>query len=316
MVFRKNLLILCIVSYAITLLGKDNPSISGITYIVYSEGRFGDKLLTYCRAKWLAYKYNIPLLYKPFIYSDQLMLHMTESHYENSKNTFKGAIILKDKSTPIERNKGVLYTLPYFPESEIELTSESLGLVSLCRINWQDKGFLSILRNYIRPRYHLTLTSIPKNCITVAVHVRKGGGFDPVNLIGVFPVLGLHALKFPPDSYYIEQIKRVSDLLHNQPLYVHIFTDDSNPVAIVKQYKAAVNRSNIKFGCRTSNNSHSSNVLEDFFSLPKFNCLIRSDSNFSIVASKLGNYRIVISPKHYIVRNGHFVIDQVNVEVT
>jgi hypothetical protein len=314
MLLKRSLLILCIVSYTIIAIGRDSVHTSGITY-TFSGGRFGDNLLAYCHAKWIAYKHNIPLVYKPFDYSDRLMLHLIELRYDNIKHKFKGVLTLKDKSTPVARNEGILYTLPYFPESEIELTDEKIGLVSLCSINWQDKAFLSILRNCIRSRSPINLTNVPKNCISVAVHARKGGVFGSADLVGPVPAGGLHALKFPPDSYYIEQIKRVSDLAHNQPLYVHIFTDDSNPAGIVERYKAAVNRPNIKFGCRTHNNSHSSNVLEDFFSLPRFNCLIRPDSNFSIVASKLGNYKIVISPKHYIVRNGQFIIDQVKVEV-
>jgi len=44
-------------------------------------GRFGDNLLSYSRAKWLSYKFNIPVLYLPFKYSDQLMLHETEAMY-------------------------------------------------------------------------------------------------------------------------------------------------------------------------------------------------------------------------------------------
>src|SRR5579863_5779102 len=44
-------------------------------------GRFGDNLLSYSRAKWLSYQFNIPVLYLPFKYSDQLMLHEQELMY-------------------------------------------------------------------------------------------------------------------------------------------------------------------------------------------------------------------------------------------
>ena len=55
---------------------------SAVTYD-FSGGRFGDNLVSYCHAKWISYKYNIPLLYKPFDYSDQLMMDVLEIPYSD-----------------------------------------------------------------------------------------------------------------------------------------------------------------------------------------------------------------------------------------
>ena len=49
----------------------------------FNGGRFGDQLVTYVHARWVAYKFNLPLLYKRFDYSDQLMVDsMHQQKYE------------------------------------------------------------------------------------------------------------------------------------------------------------------------------------------------------------------------------------------
>ena len=54
-------------------------------------------------------------------------------------------------------------------------------------------------------------------------------------------------------------------------------------------------------------------VLDDFFSLPLFNVLIRPCSNFSYVAGRLGDYLLEISPKEYRVVDGLVEITAVDV---
>ncbi|MFA5306719.1 MAG: hypothetical protein WC365_04680, partial [Candidatus Babeliales bacterium] len=51
--------------------------ISAVTYGL-SGGRFGDNLLCYVHAKWISYKYHIPLLYFPFEYSSHLVFDEAE----------------------------------------------------------------------------------------------------------------------------------------------------------------------------------------------------------------------------------------------
>ena len=43
-----------------------------ITYEL-SDGRFGDNLLSYLHAKWISHEKKIPLLYKPFTFSNELI---------------------------------------------------------------------------------------------------------------------------------------------------------------------------------------------------------------------------------------------------
>jgi len=44
-----------------------------ITYF-WCGGRFGDKIISYTTAKWISFKFNIPLFIKSFRYSSMLRL--------------------------------------------------------------------------------------------------------------------------------------------------------------------------------------------------------------------------------------------------
>ena len=61
-------------------------------------------------------------------------------------------------------------------------------------------------------------------------------------------------------------------------------------------------------------NNHHSNVLEDFFEMARFDCLIRPDSNYSIMAEKIADYKIVISPLSYKKTGNNIVIDEVQIK--
>ena len=60
----------------------------GQSYVTYQlpYGRLGDKLITYVHAKWISYKYGLKLLYRPFEYSDKLMLSKIEQPFGFRKN--------------------------------------------------------------------------------------------------------------------------------------------------------------------------------------------------------------------------------------
>ena len=94
-----------------------------------------------------------------------------------------------------------------------------------------------------------------------------------------------------------------------------LFTDHNNPQELAQKYRQAVNCSRMIFDYRKSENNEFVNVLDDFFALTYFDCLIRADSNFSIIASKLGNYKLQISPWHGIVEGEETIIDEINFEI-
>ncbi len=305
---------------------------SAVTYDTQWGGRFGDQTLMYVKARWIAYKVNLPFYYKPFKYSDQLMMHELDVHWAQSKMKkfvtvenicttkmrYRDLYVNVDKY--IKRNKKILYEIHYYfhPHNwgvapELYDSQE----VSMWRDMLADEEFCADLRRVIQPRGPIETLNLPKDMVTVAVHVRKGGGFDTplfsVQLYGDekkdFDIschceIGrmnyidcAYPLKFPPDLFYVTQIKRVSNLYHNVPMYVHIFTDDSYPEKLVERYKSMIDSPNITFGCRQSGNCHDKNVLEDLFSMAQFDCLIRSGSNFPQIAQLIGNHKVVIYPK-------------------
>jgi hypothetical protein len=299
---------------------------AAVTYQL-NGGRLGDHMLTYMHAKWISYTYSIPLLYKPFIFSDQLLLHELEKPYtQDIEKEFKHVVILaKDQQLFVHKDRPILYIIPYFPECLQEYETP-LHNYPYFAVDWEDLGFKAALQQFVKPRYTLQLIQPPKDHISVAVHVRKNSnGFDlPLSHDLVQGILTpgveryvdvVFPLKHVPDSFYIEQIKKISEIFNHQPLYVFIFSDDVHVVEITKRYQEAVNLPNIEFACRITANDHATNILEDFFSMALFDCLIRADSNISIAACKLGNYRVLITPKHHRWDNGHHIIDEVNIVI-
>jgi hypothetical protein len=257
---------------------QQNNSSSAITWKP-NNGRFGDKLVSYAKAKWLSYKFNIPLLYVPFNYSDQLMLHEQENIYApESDQLFSHIIHLPNEfNGELIPNNNTLYICYWKIKVDID---------------WDDNVFMDQLRNNIRPRYTIKKVAIPDGCISVAVHVRNGGGF----YFDYDEKRENNPRRFAPEEFFIEQIIRVANMFPNQKLYVHIFTDHQDPVMLKKKFKKALNNPRITFGCREQNNHHNSNVLQDFFSMMDFDCLIRPASNFSKWAEYVGNNKLVITP--------------------
>ena len=293
---------------------------SAITYYL-SGGRFGDNLVAYLHAKWISCKYGIPLLYCPFKYSDQLVLsnaELLQSSYSAKKVQLLGIDTVK-----INPNNGTLYVVPWFPESLQEYEPVDHGFFYF-NVNWDDEKFISEVREFIRPQIRLNILQIPHDKITVAVHVRKNSnGFDaPASFeqgkqvsMGTRYLDDCYPLKCVNDTFYIDGIKKIRDLFKGRSLYVYIFTDDNCPQKIAEKYQQLLNDPSIIIDYRHDNNNHEINVLEDFFSMLAFDCLIRPDSNFSLVASKLGRYKVVISPAGYQVKNNHPEIVRTNVSM-
>ncbi len=256
-----------------------------------SWGRFGDTLLAFCHTLYFAYKNNCDFLYQPFTYSDQLVLDdiCKKSSPEIEKAFKRKTIFCKTNDNPwLEKpSSDTLIQIPYFAES---LNSP------LFYTDWEDDFFKQLLINLIAPKKPLSLIPRPAEKISVAVHVRKGGTFESWSTESKH---GSHLYKSPHNEFYIEQIQLLSQLLNHPPLYVFLFTDDENPATLAKLFEKAVKIKSITFDYRRNNNHHNTNVLEDFFSITQFDVLIRPDSNFSIMAEKIGSHEIVISPGEF-----------------
>lgn len=296
-----------------------------------SGGRFGDSLICYLHAKWISYKYNIPLLYYPFEYSEKLVLSDAEllvivgnTYTLKRKNITDVEPITQElfvDTVKICPDDGILYIIPWFPESLQEYERIEDGRLYFY-VNWNDEKFLEEIRKLVSPKSKLDLLQLPPDKITVAVHVRRNSnGFDLAlsfdeNLQvkdGRQFLDDYYPFKCVDDNFYISSIKKLCEFFPNRSIYIYIFTDDRDPEKIAEKYKKELDNPLITFDYRRDKHDHTVHVLEDFFSMLKFDCLIRSDSNFSLVASKLGNYKYDISPGGYQLKNNHPVIVRANI---
>ncbi|QVL57832.1 MAG: hypothetical protein KFB93_01780 [Simkaniaceae bacterium] len=248
-------------------------------------------------------EFNTPLFYIPFDYSEELML--SETDYSITKFAFPENYVLSRKTKGIPTNDG--------------------GCLSDEFIKYAKSNELLIgaLRYSIAPKKPLPLVHPPEGVISVAVHIRKGIIFDGPQEGRQIIEIGYqhlddeqkperrkntstgvdhgHPLKFPPEQYYIDQIRTISHFYDYQPLYVYLFTDHPFPEALAKRIERAVSISNITFDFRKTRNRHDQNVLVDLFSMSyNFDCLIRpGHSSFSVIAHLLGNHQLVIYPTKY-----------------
>ncbi|HEY5235391.1 MAG TPA: hypothetical protein VIJ14_04360, partial [Rhabdochlamydiaceae bacterium] len=250
-----------------------------VTY-TFSGGRFGDNLLAYAHAKWIAYCYDIPLLYQPFPYSDQLALHENERLYcADTITPFKKQVTLGYGSEVDSRDPlPTLYTVPYFGEPAHERAINPGW--AYVEMDWNDEGFRAVLKDMIKPKQDYPKMKLPRNRITIAAHVRRGGGADSPEAQLLEP------MRFPPNQFYIDQIRRIGEIFRGRRLYCYIFTDDLNPQGIVETLRQGLRGVNVTLECRKAGNHHNSNVVEDFFALLQFDCIIRPCSNFSYMASR------------------------------
>jgi hypothetical protein len=298
----------CIGIYLILIIVPAYCAASAVTHEL-SPGRFGDNLISYIHAKWIAYKYNIPLLYKPFVYSDHLRLHEVELPYAVHYKKFKNTVYLGKKSTVTSQAMATLYVVPYFPESKWELKhgiSFSGKAWDYIAVDWHDPQFIALLRHVIAPRTPQQAMALPPDRIWVAIHMRKGGNHDTPETLPGFP------LKFLPDEFYITQLHKLYALLQERPLYVYLFTDDNNPLALMHKFQSNCAHLNIQFDCRRHGNCDTRNVIEDFFALQQFDCLLHSESNFSFIASKLGTYMVSLFPDSFYKVHNQIVYDHIN----
>lgn len=285
-------------------------------------GRFGDKLLGYLHAKWISFKYKIPIIYKPFLFSDQLALHHLESQGDREKLSEKNFTTEEEFERNV--NGSSLYVIPYFGENLVEFRDNKHWIYF--DVGWNHPQFKREIKQLVCPIKNGTdsLGSCGlknSNSLSVAVHVRVGTGYDfPSDATKLFidnlvvtPV-GLPT-KFPPLPFYIEQLKNLSLLLGNPPLYVFIFTDVPDPEHIITKIRSELKDfNNMQFDYRAKDNNHDKNVLDDFFALTRFDCLIRPQSNFSLLAAKLADYLIEIYPVDFVYQDKVPVIHKIAIK--
>lgn len=287
-----------------------------VTYQLSEGTGLGDHLLGYLHAKWISYRYGVPLLYKPFLYSDEFALHDIEELWTAEKeNQFehihRGC---EESSFSNLISDNLLHIIPFF--SDLEEDRQIHPEWPILSIDWKDQGFREMLRPlFARRKMGSVQNQNSKSpCLTAALHIRRGGDEMPYSYaMKVWP------MRFAPTQYYVDCLRELSRLFPNSPIYAHIFTDDSNPKEIVEELRTPLKDLPIFFAYKEKNGATRADVIEDFFQLMNFDCLICPLSNFSLIPSLIGDYKVVMKPHrgHWKVVNREvgYVIDEIEIEM-
>lgn len=145
--YSKKIFAFCLCIY-FSLFGAERAAIA----YDFSGGRFGDNLLSYLHGLWIAYTYDLDLVYKPFEFSDQLLLHNMSL---DKNHPFKKHILCDGDVDTLLRvsnlSKPTLFTVHYFPELSWggELEKEIPIYHRKMDINWDDLGFRALMKKLI-----------------------------------------------------------------------------------------------------------------------------------------------------------------------
>jgi len=264
------------------------PGQSYVT-VQHHGGRLGDHIIMNLQALYTARKLGIPYLLwpaskKPYLYAelDRLVISTCGEHlslFRNEEKLFKRHVVIR--SLPKKVTPDTLYLVPY-----------GGGIPKIGK---------SEARKLLAPLEPLQQVEVPLGHISVAIHIRTGGGRgigkrtfmdNPVNQ-RKFPHKFISRLGY---NHYMRGLKKVRSLFPEQKLYIHLFTDDLRPEQLVEKLKVALPEENLCWGWRKEGNFHEHNVIEDFHDMARFDCLIRPDSNMSGMAEYIGSHCIVIGP--------------------
>ena len=268
--------------------------------ITYQGGdRFGDRMLVYAQARYLSYLTSVPFLYRPFIYSDQVTIDCEARLFDQCQKEYQRTITVDSSASLVDflhvidnpQAAPTLFIIDYFP-SDISEWDLARTMKVLLDIPWQDKGFHTYLQKVASPR--IAIPNFRKEgVLNVADHVRTLSGNDTADTSST-----TLPLKHPNLAYHKNQIRRIYHLNQQKPMHVFIFSDTKNPAELVKDFRQTFAGTHIEFGIQMLENADTNYAVQDFFAMQQFDVLIVTQSNFSMMASRIGEFDAVISPVH------------------
>lgn len=317
---------------------------SAITYDLSRCGRLGDKIVTYCKAKYLSEKFCLPFLFKPFAYSDNFAMHFQEQHYSSDIH-FAKQVRVRYVSQINPGASNTLYLVDMYTFiNEPSLNEKQCIQETLSRTKdfWideiyehmqKDLSFKLVVKEKLNPVcYNQYITPEDENIdvISVAVHIRKGSGDD-------FPMLSkqlynltvddmkdivelksqkvfqdvAHPLKFVPEQYYINQINKLVHCFPNKMFRIFIFTDSSCPDEVLNNIKTNCNADNCIISLKT--NQWQDDGIKDICEMAQCDCLIRPSSHFAGISQFIGCHKLIISPKNYCWAHGCLIVTESNI---
>ncbi len=292
-----------------------------------SKMRFGNQFMSYFKAQWLSHITGLPYLHSPFENDELLRLRDIHRLLEQRVNSGKFVYAFRkihelDPERIFVRKKcnNVFVVLMQATDSRQIASGYDLH-------NWlemrSDRAFINKMRRRVRLKQPSEkIVFPPKDRKSIAVHIRKGGGYDgplwskqyfddcdlAIEAETHYDYGGLQKIyqdvlkpmKSPPEQYYVDQINEILSLYPNDLFYIHIFTDDANPQQLVERMQEKIQeQQRVQFGFRSAGNRHDANVLEDFISMMNFTMFIRTCSSFSVFPHVLGNFELVVFPHKY-----------------
>lgn len=257
-------------------------------------GRLGDKLMVYCKAKWFAYKHGVQFFCPDFPYKDQLRLSGSDKRLtQEVEKTYRYRKIIKHEQELFPIQNDILYIVDFYAVSD-----EMSDIVTMKNVFNAHPDFMSELRHCISPYKSLDSFTLPKDVVSVAVHVRKGSGSD-ISL----STKELHEYaqkkwptKFPSDEFYLNQIQELSAILNHPQLCIYLFTDYHNPSELAAYYKKTLNLKNVSLQYRIQQGSYEETTIDDMLAMAQFQYLVRPYSLYSAISYLLGDHDYMVFP--------------------
>ncbi|QQR61769.1 hypothetical protein IPH25_04860 [bacterium] len=297
---------------SLLLVGCLYLSTNSMIHYTLSKGRFGDQIIAYAKAFYIAKTYHCGLCFTPFKGSELLCLHKN-SHVVCQQACIDHATIVEN-DTIITPDRLICYHVTLSTKHK-EL--DSIEALFSCLQKRSD--LKCTLQKLLQPACPINKIEWPQDKVTVALHVRKPSGHDtPLQSVQTYELADYKNVapdmskdlqnkacsdrryphKFPPDQYYIDQIKRLSDRLAGQQLYVYLFTDYHDPEELVQRYSQLLkNSSHITLTCHSKAQQKKMRFIDDYYNMAQADCLIRAASNFSRAAQLLGNHALIMFPQ-------------------
>lgn len=248
-----------------------------------SGGRLGDNLMCLLSSYYVAHKHNIPFYYTPFEGSNDFVLNekisALASNFKFKETKSLSSFNSIEEACREDGAKSCLISIKPFAD---------------VKVDWNDSVFRQKARELIKLHMPTASISRPAGKISIALHMRMGGGFDSEAEKRRVPT------KFPPINFYEQGIRQMIDSYGKEKaFYIHLFTDHPNPGDLANQLKAKFPDVDIEFGFRQGKNSHDSGVYADMFGMSKFEALIRPWSGLSQVAEIIGIATKIFEPDHW-----------------
>jgi hypothetical protein len=286
------------------------------------DGRLGDQIMLYMATKYVAMTYDMNFFYREFKNSDKFMLSRYDKKFDSSiRKNYKHIISIKNFQDleSIKNNSNALFVLQWGLVSGDTRTS----IFEKKYFNAQFLAHMQQMLTLINP-LNQPILEIPAGHISIAVHVRKGEGFDiPLQSIQIYKNNGddheqlqsilqktphvqnkldnrqkssdqIWPSKFPPEQYYIDQINNLTKLLADKKIIIYIFSDSLDPASLTKRIKAHCSRKDLTFVTVTGIWQNS--LFFDLYAMSECDCLICSTSMLSYAAEIIGNHAVVIRP--------------------